>query len=92
MQKRKEKVIYLLRATSRRQSGLFVHQITLKTYRMPESYHSLKSMNILKNLKLTQRKKIQEKAAAPHFTIKQHVDLSSISLHTTVIVQIIMFG
>ena len=36
VQKRKEKVIYALKATSRRQSGLFVYQITLKAFRMPQ--------------------------------------------------------
>ena len=36
VQKRKEEVIYALKATSRRQSGLFVYQITLKAFRMPQ--------------------------------------------------------
>ena len=35
VQKRKEQAIYCLRATGRRQGGLFVYQITLKAYRMP---------------------------------------------------------
>ena len=48
MQKRKEQVMYFLRATSEGQSGLFVYQITLKGCRMPQSYHSLWSKNILK--------------------------------------------
>ena len=42
VQKRKEQVIFLI-ATSRRQGDLLVYQITLKTYKMPQSYHSLKS-------------------------------------------------
>ena len=49
-------VLNIFRATSRRQSGLFVCQITLKAYRMPQSYHSRKSKNHFKNLLLTQRK------------------------------------
>ena len=48
--KRKETSHTFFRATSRRQSGLFVYQITMKTYKMPQSYHSLKSKNILKIL------------------------------------------
>ena len=51
VQKRKEQVIYFFRVTSRRQRGLFVYQITLKTFRMRQSYHSLKFNNILKILK-----------------------------------------
>ena len=35
VEKRKEQVIYFLRENSRRQSGLFVYQITLEAYRMP---------------------------------------------------------
>ena len=50
VQNRKEQVIYFFRATSRSQGGLFVYQITLKTYRIPQSYHFLKSKNILKIL------------------------------------------
>ena len=61
MQKRKEQVIYYLRATSWRQNGPIVYQITLKTYKMPQSYHSLKSENILKIFLLTQREKIKKK-------------------------------
>ena len=37
-----------LRATSMRQSGLFVYQITLKAYRMLQSYHLINSENIFK--------------------------------------------
>ena len=36
--------------------------------------------------------KIQEKAGHRTWVIRQHVDLSSINLHTTVIVATIMFG
>ena len=68
-----------------RQSGLFVYQITLKVYRMLQSYHSLKSENVSKILKLTQRKKIPEKEGTSYFTIRQHVDLSSKNLYTTVL-------
>ena len=91
VQQRKEQVIYFLRATNSRQSGLFMYQITLKAYRMPQSYHSLKSKNILKIFN-RYRGKNQEKAGAFYFTIRQKVDLSSINLHTTVIVAAIMFG
>ena len=35
VRKRKEEVICTLRAAGRKQSDLFVYQITLKTYRMP---------------------------------------------------------
>ena len=43
VQKRKEQVVYFLKASSRRQNGLFIYQIMLKACRIPRSYHSLKS-------------------------------------------------
>ena len=61
VQKQKEQVIYFFKATSRRQSGLFVNQITLKGYRMPQSYHSLKSKNILKSATDNRGKKLKKK-------------------------------
>ena len=55
--------IFFLRATSRKQSGLLVYQITLKTYGIPWSYYLLKSES---NFKETEGK-IREKAGASYF-------------------------
>ena len=52
VQKRKEQALYFLRATSRRQSGLFLYQITLNAYRIPLGYHSLKSKLLLSSLRV----------------------------------------
>ena len=60
VQKGNEQVIYILRATNRRQRGLFVYLITLKAYRMCQSYHSMKCENIL-ILKTDAEKKLKKK-------------------------------
>ena len=62
-----------------------MYQSTLKACKTPQSYHLLKSLTDTEG-------KVQEKAGASHFTIRQHVNLSSINLHTMVIVAAIMFG
>ena len=94
VQKRKEQVIYFLRAASRQLGGLFVYQITLKAYRMPKSYHSLKSGSIL-TISDTEKKN-REKARKSYLTIRQVSDNTWISLHkslyTKLIVAAIMFS
>ena len=70
-----------------------MYQMTLKTYGMSKSYHSLKSENTLKILNWQRGEKLRKSRASSTLAIRQHVDLSSISLHTTaVIAATIMFG
>ena len=88
VQKQKEQVIYFLRATSRRQHGLFVCQITLKAY-----IECLKSQskNILKILNWHRRKNSRKRRG-----VVLHCQTARGSLfnksYPTVVVAAIVFG
>ena len=79
--KRKEQVVYVLRATSRRQSDFFVYQITLKGYRIPLSYHLLKCKNITKICNCHRGKNVKEKPGH-HTSLSDNITLYNVcSVH-----------